>query len=151
MIGVRVGLSNDIVWWSRRPDSPDRVKVTEVGVDHLNDVDVVKQFDACVGGNHHEVSNQCFIRDDEGRINVLPLVNHSVRCKALGVKPIDMSNEKRFDFCRGETSLTAFWNSVGDEIDCLVEGVHRSWGNRIKPMCFASDRASGDRKYRDRR
>ena len=60
------------------------VKVTEVGVDHLNDVDVVEQFDPRVGGNHHEVSNQCFIRDDEGRINVLSLINHSVRCKALG-------------------------------------------------------------------
>ena len=79
------------------------------------------------------------------------MVNHSVRCKALGVKPIDMSDEKRFDFCRGEPSLTAFWNSVGDKIDCLVEGVHRSGSNRIKPMCFASDRASGDRKYRHRR
>ena len=151
MIGARVGLSDDIVWRCRRPDSPNCVKVTEVGVDNLDDVDVVEQFYPRVGGNHHEMSNQCFIGDDEGCIDVLPLVYHPVRSKSLGVKPIDMGNEKRFDFCRGEPSLTAFWNSVGDEIDCLVDGVHRSGGNRIKPMGFAPDRASSDRKNYYRR
>ena len=40
MIGTRFGLSDDIIRWRRGPDSPDCVKVTQVCVDNLDDVDV---------------------------------------------------------------------------------------------------------------
>ena len=67
------------------------------------------------------------------------------------MEPIDMADQKCLNLCRREASLAAFWNAISNEVNCFVEGVHRSRSDGIEAMRFTSDRASGDRKYCDRR
>jgi hypothetical protein len=62
-----------------------------------------------------------------------------------------MPNKQRLNFCWCEPCLASCRNSVGNKVNCFVERVHSAWSNCIKSVRFSPDRASGDRKYCDRR
>ena len=133
-----------------RPDGADRLEVRVVGVDDVDHVDIVDDHDAVALGLAEQVSGQRVLADDDRRGDVLAPIDDIRGLQALGVQPTHVERQQLLELVGRQPRLRLGRQVLGDELDRLVDDVHRARRDRIEPACLAADDDSSDHERAQR-
>ncbi len=111
--------------------------------DDVDGVDVVEQIDVVPFRLAEQVRGEVRLGDHDRLVDRLRLVDHVVGLQTLVVQPLHVEDEQLLDLLGRQAGLALGGQAVADEVDGLVELVHRPWRDGVEPMGLAAD---GDRR-----